>query len=303
MVFSEWNSSPIVKATTSRGKRRKLLTPLTFSLIHATDFSDRVEREIVPSLKAGAIVLADRYVYTAFARDVVRGVDPQLGALALPLRGGADARRSTSACRSRSRSSASCRAGPSSSGTRPAWTSGCTPIRTSPTGCSRRASSSEYEQLVPEFGLTVMDATQPVEIQQRAAARARSGRTSTACGAARARPPSARGGACREAFESYGVGIPGVDLERADRLADRGRGHRRRRAARRTSNRLRAHLERAGLRGRRDRADALRPREPRHPPRQAGQHARLERVQSVLRDRFRRPARAPDHARAARRAS
>jgi dTMP kinase len=76
VVFSEWNSSPVVKATTSRGKRKKLLTPLTFSLIHATDFSDRVEREIIPSLKAGAVVLADRYVYTAFARDVVRGVDP-----------------------------------------------------------------------------------------------------------------------------------------------------------------------------------------------------------------------------------
>lgn len=74
VVFSEWNSSPIVKATTSRGKRRHLLTPLTFSLIHATDFSDRVEREILPCLKAGGIVLADRYVYTAFARDVVRGV-------------------------------------------------------------------------------------------------------------------------------------------------------------------------------------------------------------------------------------
>lgn len=77
VVFSEWNSSPIVKATTSRGKRRHLLTPLTFSLIHATDFSDRVEREILPCLKAGGIVLADRYVYTAFARDVVRGVPPR----------------------------------------------------------------------------------------------------------------------------------------------------------------------------------------------------------------------------------
>jgi dTMP kinase len=76
VVFSEWNSSMIVKATTSRAKKRRLLTPLTFSLIHATDFSDRVEREIIPSLKAGAIVLADRYVYTAFARDVTRGVDP-----------------------------------------------------------------------------------------------------------------------------------------------------------------------------------------------------------------------------------
>jgi dTMP kinase len=77
VVFSEWNSSPIVKATTSRGKRRKLLTPLTFSLIHATDFTERVDRELLPALKAGAIVLADRYVYTAFARDVTRGVDPQ----------------------------------------------------------------------------------------------------------------------------------------------------------------------------------------------------------------------------------
>jgi dTMP kinase len=74
VVYSEWNSSTIVKSTTSRGKKRKMLTPLTFSLIHATDFSDRVERDILPSLKAGAIVLADRYVYTAFARDVVRGV-------------------------------------------------------------------------------------------------------------------------------------------------------------------------------------------------------------------------------------
>jgi dTMP kinase len=75
VVYSEWNSSPIVRATTKWGKKSKLLTPLTFSLIHATDFSDRVEREIVPSLKAGGIVLADRYVYTAFARDVVRGVN------------------------------------------------------------------------------------------------------------------------------------------------------------------------------------------------------------------------------------
>jgi len=74
VVYSEWHSSPIVKSTTRRGKKQKQLTPLTFSLIHATDFSDRIERDILPSLKAGGIVLADRYVYTAFARDVVRGV-------------------------------------------------------------------------------------------------------------------------------------------------------------------------------------------------------------------------------------
>lgn len=72
--FSEWNSSPLVKTTTSRGKKKKLLTPTTFSLIHATDFADRTEHEIVPFLKAGAVVLCDRYAYTAFARDVARGV-------------------------------------------------------------------------------------------------------------------------------------------------------------------------------------------------------------------------------------
>jgi dTMP kinase len=74
--FSEWNSSELVKSATKRGKTRHLLTPLSFSLIHATDFADRTERNIVPPLKAGAAVLADRYVYTAFARDVGRGCDP-----------------------------------------------------------------------------------------------------------------------------------------------------------------------------------------------------------------------------------
>jgi len=75
VFFSEWNSSPLVKKTTSRGKKKQLLTPTTFSLIHATDFADRTEHDIIPPLKAGAIVLADRYVYTAFARDVARNVD------------------------------------------------------------------------------------------------------------------------------------------------------------------------------------------------------------------------------------
>ncbi len=74
VVFSEWNSSPIVKATTRRGKREKLLTPMSFSLIHAADFASRVHMQILPALEAGALVLADRYVYTAFARDGVRGV-------------------------------------------------------------------------------------------------------------------------------------------------------------------------------------------------------------------------------------
>ncbi|MBA3355546.1 MAG: thymidylate kinase [Pyrinomonadaceae bacterium] len=76
VFFSEWNSSPLVKDTTKRAKKRHLFTPATFSLLHATDFADRTERDIIPPLKAGAIVLADRYIYTAFARDVARGCDP-----------------------------------------------------------------------------------------------------------------------------------------------------------------------------------------------------------------------------------
>jgi dTMP kinase len=74
--FSEWNSSALVRGVTKRGKKKKMLTPMTFSLIHATDFADRTEQQIIPPLKAGALVLADRYVYTAFARDVARGVNP-----------------------------------------------------------------------------------------------------------------------------------------------------------------------------------------------------------------------------------
>jgi dTMP kinase len=75
VFFSEWNSSPLVKDTTKRAKKRHLFTPATFSLLHATDFADRTEQDIIPPLKAGAIVLADRYIYTAFARDVARGCD------------------------------------------------------------------------------------------------------------------------------------------------------------------------------------------------------------------------------------
>ncbi|MDE3098129.1 MAG: thymidylate kinase [Verrucomicrobiota bacterium] len=77
VYFSEWNSSELVKAATTKGKKRELLTPVTFSLIHATDFADRYERHLLPLLRAGYIVLCDRYVFTAFARDVVRGCTPE----------------------------------------------------------------------------------------------------------------------------------------------------------------------------------------------------------------------------------
>lgn len=76
VFFSEWNSSALVKSATKKGKNQNLLTPTTFSLIHATDFADRYERQLVPLLRAGYLVLCDRYIFTAFARDTVRGCPP-----------------------------------------------------------------------------------------------------------------------------------------------------------------------------------------------------------------------------------
>ena len=77
VFVTEWNSSALVKAATKAGKKKAALTPMTFSLLHATDFADRLLYHIIPPLKAGMIVLADRYAYTAFARDAARGVDPR----------------------------------------------------------------------------------------------------------------------------------------------------------------------------------------------------------------------------------
>jgi dTMP kinase len=76
-VFAtEWNSSELVSNVIRRGKKKGLLTPTTFSLLHATDFADRFERRILPPLRAGYLVVCDRYAYTAFVRDAARGCDP-----------------------------------------------------------------------------------------------------------------------------------------------------------------------------------------------------------------------------------
>lgn len=166
VFFSEWNSSPLVKQTTSKGKKKQLLTPTTFSLIHATDFADRTERDIIPPLKAGAIVLADRYVYTAFARDVARGVDRQWVRELYQF-----AVQPTLAFYYRV----------------PLQTSlnriltGRTELKYYEAGMDLGLSSdphesfqlfqqrivNEYESMVDEFGLTVMDATLPIPEQQR----------------------------------------------------------------------------------------------------------------------------------------
>lgn len=76
VIYTEWNSSELISQTTKLAKKKNMLSPRTFSLLHAVDFADRLKQVIAPAMKAGFIVLADRYAYTAFARDVARGVDP-----------------------------------------------------------------------------------------------------------------------------------------------------------------------------------------------------------------------------------
>ena len=87
--FTEWNSSLLVRRSMRRGKKKDLLTPTTFSLLHAVDFADRLTYKIIPPLKAGMVVLADRYVYTAFARDIGARRPSRLGARSLSLRAAA----------------------------------------------------------------------------------------------------------------------------------------------------------------------------------------------------------------------
>ena len=77
VIFTESNLPNFFSKTIKQAKRSSTLIPVTFSILHATDFADRLENIIVPALKAGLIVLADRYCYTAFARDVARGVDKE----------------------------------------------------------------------------------------------------------------------------------------------------------------------------------------------------------------------------------
>jgi dTMP kinase len=167
VYFSEWNSSPLVKSTSKLGKKEKSFTPTTFSLIHAADFANRWENQFLPMLKAGVIVLADRYAFTGFARDVARGVSPEwvrnlysfafLPDLTLyfnvPLDEAVDR-----------------------------ITSSRAKIKYYEAGMDLNLSEKkvtsfrlfqgrileEYEKMIPEFGFHVIDATQPIQKQQKA---------------------------------------------------------------------------------------------------------------------------------------
>ena len=71
-----WTRSPLLSETINEAKAGHELTVMTFSLLYAADFADRLEHQIIPALRAGFIVIADRYMYTAFARNMVMGADP-----------------------------------------------------------------------------------------------------------------------------------------------------------------------------------------------------------------------------------
>jgi dTMP kinase len=165
VVFSEWNSSPLVKDTTKRGKKKQLLTPATFSLIHATDFADRTERSIIPLLKAGAVVLCDRYIYTAFARDVSRGMDPawtrELYAFAVKPTVAFYFRVPLEVAMKRINDA---RAG--FKYYEAGMDLGLSPDPDESFRLFQGRILDEYEKMVPEFGLTVIDATLPIEVQQ-----------------------------------------------------------------------------------------------------------------------------------------
>jgi dTMP kinase len=166
VYFSEWNSSELVKSTTRLAKNEKLFTPTTFSLLQCTDFADRWENLILPMLKAGVIVLADRFAFTAFARDVARGVDPQwvrnLYSFALqpdvaiyfrvPLDVAVD--RITSSRAKIKYYEAGMDLGLSDN-------------RTTSFRLFQQRIIDEYEKMVDEFGFTVVDGTLPIQTEQK----------------------------------------------------------------------------------------------------------------------------------------
>lgn len=69
--------SNLVSPQLEQAKLGNVLGRSTMSLFYATDFADQLENRMIPALSAGFIVLADRYIYTLMARDLVRGADPE----------------------------------------------------------------------------------------------------------------------------------------------------------------------------------------------------------------------------------
>lgn len=166
VFFTEWNSSLLVKKATKTGKREASLTPVTFSLLHATDFADRHLYQIVPPLKAGMIVVADRYAYTAFARDGARGVHSEWVRNVYSFATKPDLAlyfRVTSETALERLMSARAKVKYYEAG----MDMGLSPdLRESFLKFQSRV-IDEYDRMVDEFGLVVIDATRPIWEQQR----------------------------------------------------------------------------------------------------------------------------------------
>lgn len=77
VIETGWTRSKLVGRTIDKAKSGHMLSPLTYTLLYACDFADRLEKEIIPALRAGYVVLADRYIYTALARCSVRGMSAE----------------------------------------------------------------------------------------------------------------------------------------------------------------------------------------------------------------------------------
>jgi dTMP kinase len=75
VIETGWTRSELMSETIGAAKAGHNLNKLTFSLLYATDFADRLEKIVIPALRSGFVVLADRYIFTAYARSVVRGAD------------------------------------------------------------------------------------------------------------------------------------------------------------------------------------------------------------------------------------
>jgi len=74
VVTTKWNSSPLIKPLVKARKQAHALSPEEFCLLHAADFRQRLDTVILPALWQGTTVIADRYVFTALARDAARGL-------------------------------------------------------------------------------------------------------------------------------------------------------------------------------------------------------------------------------------
>ncbi len=77
VIITEWNSSKLIKRALKAGRKQGAMDTKLLSLLHAADIAEMHQRDILPALKRGAVVLADRYIYTALARDLARGVEAE----------------------------------------------------------------------------------------------------------------------------------------------------------------------------------------------------------------------------------